>query len=423
MGQSWKAYSWLFEVILYGLFVRFGLLGILIYTYALLLAITFALHSLIRQFEKRLAQSVGLTAIAMVAMTRVCSPRPWLFTILFVCLELLILVKVRRSRNFKTLFWLLPIFVVWSNTHVQFVYGFFILGAAMIDEPLTRFLRNRFDSMDESESPINWKVAALALCGCMIAVLLNPFHFGIYVVVVDTFKLGGLYSLISELQSLPFRSVPDWLVLALVVGAAYFTALKRKLTPFWAIIFAGAAFTSFRGNRDVWFVVIVSAVMIARSQSQVLAVQVRLSRVNIAVVGLAVVVVLLGIARIYSISNEELASIIQKSYPDRAAAFIQQNKLSGRLYNHANWGGYLIWRLPELPVSIDGRSNLHVPDRLKASYDVWRGKPGWSSNGELRSSSIVVADKDFPLTQLLRLSPEWQLLYEDDVAVVFAAKR
>lgn len=93
-----------FEVVIYELFNKLGWLGVLLYTYVMLLGITWALHSLIRKFEKRLAQSVALTALAMIGMSRVCSPRPWLFTILFVCIQLNILVEVRRTREFNLLF-------------------------------------------------------------------------------------------------------------------------------------------------------------------------------------------------------------------------------------------------------------------------------------------------------------------------------
>src|ERR1043165_6009932 len=123
MGKPWAAYSWLFEVLVFGLFTRFGLVGILGYVYVMVLAIALALHSLVRKYEHRLAQSVGVTAVALVAMALICSPRPWLFTILFFCLELNILVSVRRSRNFKHLLLLLPLFCLWANLHIQFLYG------------------------------------------------------------------------------------------------------------------------------------------------------------------------------------------------------------------------------------------------------------------------------------------------------------
>ena len=418
MGQPWAAYSWLFELLIFGLFRRFGLIGILGYTYAMVLAIAIALHFLIRKFEHRLAQSVGLTALALVAMSRICSPRPWLFTILFLCLELNILVSVRRSRKFKRLLLLLPLFCLWANLHIQFLYGFCVLGAAAIEEPITRLMRNRWSDSDTDQPlPIGWMI--LIIIGCMLAIVVNPYHFHIYSILVDTMRLGGLYSLISELQALPFRSLQDWLVLLLVVSAAFVMGRTQKVSVFWLLLFVGSAFVSFRGIRDVWFVVIVAATIIARCAGEGRARQLELSGRLLVIVCVAIALLLALTVRLYRISNPELQKSVAEYYPSAAVAFVEERQLSGPLYNHFNWGGYLIWNLPRLPVSMDGRSNIHYPDRVSRAADVWNGKPGWRSDNELSNSRLVIAQRDAALTQLLRLDNQWRIVYEDSVAAVF----
>ena len=81
-----------------------------------------------------------------------------------------------------------------------------------------------------------------------------------------------------------------------------------------------------------------------------------------------------------------------------------------------------MWRLPALPVSIDGRNQIHDMDRLKHYMDVWYGAPGWASDPELSSARVVIAERVLPLTELLRLDPRFVLVYEDQVAAVFIAK-
>jgi hypothetical protein len=75
-----------------------------------------------------------------------------------------------------------------------------------------------------------------------------------------------------------------------------------------------------------------------------------------------------------------------------------------------------------LPVSIDGRTNVHDVDRVTHSLAVWYGRHDWASDPELSSARLVIAQKDFALTQLLRLDPRFDLVYEDQVAAVFIAK-
>jgi hypothetical protein len=418
MGKPWAAYSWLFEVIVQFLFSRFGLIGILIYTYVLLLAITFALHSLIRQFESRLAQSVGLTALALIAMTRIWGPRPWLFTILFFCIELNILVSVRRSRAYWRLLLLIPLFALWANIHVQFLYGLLVLGAAAVEAPLTHLLRKRQNFRDDDTPlPTSWII--LVIGGCLLAILLNPYHFRIYIVLLETIKLGKLYDFISELQAIPFRAFPDWLVLFLTLAAAVAIGRARHTITLWVLLLAGAAFVSFRGARDVWFVVIVAVTIIARAQKGKLAVPYLVTAKQALVVLLSTTLLLILTLRAYNVSNTELQKVVDENYPSAAANFVEQQQFSGPLYNHFNWGGYLIWRLHRLPVSMDGRGHIHLPDRLGRASEVWNGKPTWSKDEELLSSRLVIAQRDISLTQLLRLDSRWRIVYEDEIAVVF----
>jgi hypothetical protein len=418
MGKPWAAYSWLFEVLIYGLYTRFGLIGILLYTYGLLLAITAALHSLIRKFEHRLAQSVGLTALALVAMTRICSPRPWLFTVLFFCLELNILVSVRRSRNFRHLLWMVPLFALWANLHIQFLYGFCVLGAAVVEAPLIRLFPNRLTVSEEDRPlPLRWIIAITV--GCMLAIVINPYHIHVYSVLLETIRLGGFYALISEMQAIPFRALSDWLVLLLVLAAAFAIGRERRVSPFWLLLLGGSAFVSFRAIRDVWFVVIVAVTIVARSQAHQRLEQFRVSKKQALIVGVSVVLLLILTLQAYQISNPGLQKIIDQDYPSAAAAFVEEKQLTGPLYNHFNWGGYLIWRLPRLAVSMDGRGNIHDPDTVRRAFETWNGKPGWSSDQELLQSNVVIAQRDMPLTQLLRLDSNWKIAYEDTIAVVF----
>ncbi len=60
-GKPWAAYSWLFELLILQLFQRFGLLGIVLYSTAMLAAITCALHRLVRRLCPDFSVAVLLT--------------------------------------------------------------------------------------------------------------------------------------------------------------------------------------------------------------------------------------------------------------------------------------------------------------------------------------------------------------------------
>jgi len=422
MGKPWAAYSWLFEILIYGLFRRVGLIGLLVYVYAMVLAITAALHSLVRKFETRLAYSVALTGLALLAMAPLYTPRPWLFTILLFIIELNILISVRHSRRYSGLFLLPPLFALWANLHIQFVLGFFVLGVAVCEEPLGRLLRRRQINDDSARAlpPLRLTLISLA---CVIATLANPYHFRIYAVVLDYIRKTGFYNLISEFAAMDFRTAPEWLVLGLTLGATFALGRKRVVTPFWLLLLLAGVLISFRSRRDLWLVVVIGVAIISSSRSAALVggpYILRKAQILVVIGALGILLVLTARAR--HISEGDLQITVTKTFPVRAANFVEESGYAGPLYNHFDWGGYLIWRLPYLPVSIDGRTNIYDVDRVAHSVNVWNGKPEWASDTELSNAGVVVAERDLALTQLLRLDPRFQLVYEDEVGVVFIAR-
>jgi hypothetical protein len=103
---------------------------------------------------------------------------------------------------------------------------------------------------------------------------------------------------------------------------------------------------------------------------------------------------------------------------------VKSNRLEGPIYNDFDWGGYLIWALPDYPVSIDGRTNLYGEERLIRSMNTWQANEGWETDPALVKARVVIAPKKrenapTPLTEKLRQHPSWEKRFEDDVSVVF----
>jgi hypothetical protein len=423
MGKPWAAYSWLFEVLIYELFSRLGLIGLLVYVYALVLAIAVTLHSLVRQLESRVANSVAITAIAIFAMSRLWTPRPWLFTILFFIIELNVLLKVRRSRNFRILWLLPPLFALWANLHIQFVYGLFVLGVAAVEDPIDRVLGRETATAEGRDESIPFGRMVVIIFACFIATFANPYHFKIYYWIFDTVRQAELYGLITELAAMRFRSLPHWLVLSLTLISAFVLGRVRRVSAFWGLMLLAGAFLSFRSSRDVWFVAIVSAAIISNARTGVdRQVHEQITKIQVVIIVLATSALLAITTRVYGLSNANLQKAIEQNFPLAAVATIQSRGYQGPLYNHFNWGGFLIWHLPNLPVSIDSRANVHDDNRVKRTFQTWKGEHDWASDPDLATARLVIAQKDFALTQLLRLDSRFELIYEDDVAVVFIAK-
>jgi hypothetical protein len=134
---------------------------------------------------------------------------------------------------------------------------------------------------------------------------------------------------------------------------------------------------------------------------------------KVVVTVVADVAVYLGVTRV---AGGRLEAAVAERYPVAASAIVDQRGYEGALYNHYNWGGYLMWRLPQLPVSIDGRMPLYGTAQIERSIRTWSGDPDWISDPELSSARVVIGGAKERLVSLLRTDPRFELAYEDNVA-------
>lgn len=420
-GKPWIAYSWLFEVLVYGLYQVFGLAGIILYTVTLSLLIAVALHALIRNLVSHFPSEIALTAVGFCAMATLVSPRPWLFTILFFIIEMNLLLTARQSGDTRRLLLLPPLFALWANIHIQFIYGLFVLGLATV-EPIIDKLFARSPVADDAKGLLLWRLL-LVTAACTVATLATPYHLSLYQPLIELITQTGAFQYISELNAPGFRVLPDWFVLAVTLAAVFSLGWHREVRPFPLLLLAAGTFLAFRARRDVWFVVVAAVTVLAASRSTG-AVAERFALTNLRALCIAggVVIALVLAGRIPRVSGPELESGLAKKYPTAAAAFIEGHGYTGPLYNHFDWGGYFIWRLPHLPVSMDGRTNVHGDKRIERSLETWAGKNGWASDPELTAARLVITGVDYALASLLRLDARFELVYEDKVAAVFVAR-
>ena len=429
MGKPWIEYSWLFDVVSALTFARMGLISIVVYEIAMRLALSIALFHLVRGLLAEFWRAVALSAVALYAMTVILGPRPGMLTILFVILTFDILLSARRTGRTGTLWLLPPMFALWANWHIQFVNGLFVLGVFAC-EPLLEALFRYQPPVPTGPPPDNPRNLArnllpakqvwLVLASSALATLLNPYGARLYSTVLFYMRQTGTYNAISELKAMTFRQPQHFAVLLLALTAALALGWRRDAKPLWLIFLLAASMMAFRSVREVWFLAVVAACVIADgwtpNRSGVSgAVSARL-RVAVVVCVLAVLAVCYSR---YGLSNDSLAINVAGEFPEEASWFVARYRLPGPLLNDLSWGGFLIWRLPQLPVAIDGRNNIHGQDRIQQFSDLWTGKPGWDSNPDLVRANTIITPRTSAIAALLRTSPSFRVAFEDAQAVVF----
>ena len=167
-GSAWQAYSWLFELILLKLYGWMNLQGLMIFTAAMMALIAAAVYHMMSRLQADFTQRAVLTIAVMFCLSRMSTPRPWLFTILFFALEMDILMHVRQTGKSRELLWLPLLFALWANVHIQFVDGLLVLGIAATEPLLERWWKSGTKGAPARNL---W----LALGACVAAVCLNPY--------------------------------------------------------------------------------------------------------------------------------------------------------------------------------------------------------------------------------------------------------
>lgn len=402
----WLAYSWLYELGMYGSWRALGLDGLILFR-ALLSALT--LSGLVAFLFGRRASpwlAAGVFCLAIPAFLPYLTERPWHATILGTLATLHVVDGLRHDRNSVRYWWLVPVFVVWANIHIQFVLGLGLLGMTLGLLLLDRRLRRSH-------------VVLVGLCA--LATLATPFHVRLYAVVWEYATQTGALRMIQELRPPSPRDWWTWPTMVVAVWAIG-CLIQRKLPRWDLAILAVGLFFAVRMQRDGWFGFACAAYVILRPGNDQPA---RSWPFALAVIGAFGLVRLLIATSL--VATPSVEAVLQKNYPVEEVRKARESGVRGPLFNHLDWGGYLIWELRDYPVWIDGRTNLHGDDRLRRNQTVWNADDGWENDPALRQAGLIVAPRrwggdDVSLTQRLLDRPDrWRVVFAGEVAVVFAA--
>jgi hypothetical protein len=418
-GTFWIAYNWLLDVVLYGLVRVFGFVGPVLYSTVLSVGVAALLHALMIRYQPRFSRATALTTVMLIAMAAMLAPRTYMTSILFFLIEIYVLVTARETGRLRPLLVLPPLFAVWANLHIQFVYGLLLLALVALESAIVRVVRT--DHIDRSRSiPLRRIIVIGAASG--IATVITPYHIHLHRSVLDVMRQTGVLDWVVEHRAMEFRTLDNWIVLVVGLVAVFVLGRQHSVQVFPTLLLLFGAFAAFRARRDVWVLVTAAAVVIALSSPHPGQPLRWLTWKRGLTIAVTIILVGLGVARVKDVSASGLERAAAREFPVRAAAVVEARGYGGPLYNHYDWGGYLIWRLPHLPVSMDGRANVYGDARIARSMSTWFGRRGWASDPDLADAKLVIGSIDMALVSLLRLDPRFKVVYEDDVAAVFVAR-
>jgi hypothetical protein len=102
-----------------------------------------------------------------------------------------------------------------------------------------------------------------------------------------------------------------------------------------------------------------------------------------------------------------------------AVEYLKVEKPPGKLFNSYNWGGYLIWALPEYPVFVDGRTDLYNDELIEQWMEIMNAKKGWQVLLARFGIGVILIENGSTLDRALQVERGWERIYKDPLAVIY----
>jgi hypothetical protein len=424
--RTWFAWEWLFDVLIAAVHGWGSLNAVLVFS-AFLTALCFAL--LLRWTLRKgapLLVALTLVALAILSSTVHTLARPHLITwiLTLVCWYLL---------DRKRWLWLLPFIVlIWVNMHGGFLVAFALIGLSLVGEALAGRKRDGFTEL------------ACVLAASFVMSLINPYGFRLYRHIFEYLSDPFIRQHNLEMQPPDIHSVGAKAFVALALFAALVLIKRfRGLRISQMLILFFLTTSAFLSVRNIPLAAIILTVTVAPLMSRWREIgssaasrnmmdrlrefSARMSSMEAATRGhlWAILCVALGMAACLNggqlWGNPVLqASFNPERFPLRAVEFLSQQSVQGPLFTHDAWGGYVIYReWPRLRVAVDDRHDMYGSAYMQDYLKIVHGESGWQELLNATGARSVLLMKDGVLARLLRLSPDWQMAYEDDQAVIF----
>lgn len=427
-GQPWSDYEWLARWVFYEVFRAAGAAGIVLLRIALVVLTLTALGAIASRRSRTSRTFLFVLALLAPAAGRFFLFRPTLFTFAAVALLLLAIEMARDGRRW--LLWIVPPAVVlWANLHAGFALGVVLLGMLAVESAGIRLLGDRWrPARPILPFPLTFGVfaASVILSG------IHPLGYHVWRAVFGT--LGGANTpWLSEwgpMHAYPFlQHLPVYLLM--VVLLASLALARTAVAPFDLMATLSLMGASLLRVRFIpLFSIVAAAVLLSvlpeatralarwrKAPASMLA----WDRRAIAPTALAAVV----LVAVASAEGRGDLAIEKVEYmtPVSAVKFLKENGIAGNILSEYDWGGYLVWEIPDCRIFVDGRSDTVYPAAVTTAWGRFvNAEDGWEELPPRYRVRAILLRPDQPVVPELERSPEFVPVFADAYSRLFLAR-
>ena len=444
-GEPWFAWEWLSDVLMALAHGLGGLGGVVLLSLLILGATSLCVYKSTLDESGQRMIAIVLTGLAMAASTIHWLARPHLVTPLFAAIFCWVLNRVERRQSPGMVAVLPLLTALWGNLHGGFFVGIVLLITYAIGAAAEELLHGARHNA--------WVRARRCLFGagaCGIASLINPYGYRLHIHIAEYLGASFYVQRISEFQSIDFHSFTaayfETLLLLAIAAAVWHLSAGRVVH---VLLFLSWSHLALFSARNIPIFAVVSAPGIGLAMREwiehvgVLSLMPWLRRFSASLVEMeaglraiasndkrrgwhlvpfAVVLALALLLRDADRVKPFRAEFDPHRFPVEAATLLsgQHAKPAFRLYASWQWGGYLIYRLgPSLAVFDDGRTDFYGPAFVEEGLHAWEARPDWADILARYRVNAALLPVDSALATVLRQREDWNLVYQDRVAVLF----
>ncbi|KAF0108700.1 MAG: hypothetical protein FD146_586 [Anaerolineaceae bacterium] len=425
-GQPLTPHEWLAQVAFGAADMLMGLNGVVLLT-AVLLAVTFSVlyTDILRQKPTPLI-AAGFALLAALATSLHWLARPHIFTLLYFTLWAGRLKRVAEGEKIP-LWQFAVIMLLWANTHGAFIAGFVTWGAYLAGW----FLQNRFGA----EKPARAALTRLLWIGGLsfLATFLNPVGWRLWQTSLGYVTNRYLVDLTIEYASPDFHAAISWPALLLLVLSLFILSRAwRKSNWTESLLLMGWAALGLYNVRNLPLFAIAAAPIVAAHVQAAASGNAHLARVEAqfhnlertarGVLWPVTVALLVGgmLAAGVRLDPQRTGYRFRPDvFPVQAVDWLEANPQFGNMFNEFGWGGYLIYRLwPEQKVFIDGQLDFYGETLTRQHEQVVKAEAGWEDVIQQYDIQWMLVPVDEPIARLLLIHPGWEIVYQDDTAII-----
>ena len=446
--------EWLGDLIFFLVYNLGGIFGLLLLKAVFVLGIFYFIYRALlvgsdKQDVNWLYASLTTMGVIFFAIKFRLLMRPFLFSYLFVSFFMFIILHWHQYKNKKYLLMLLPVQLIWANSSkgaflgplLVVIYLFSELVSLLIERRLPVVYKQWLQSDVTAEKnfsglikPDGFKFMAGFSFLLFVVSIAQPELWYIYKYFLYGILFGGDV-VVSVGEQMPLSISLLWgyglrytLGLQIVFILALLGLFLRRshLNVFYILLFIVFFFQVILMIRMASFFSIVMApvvVPVVYFIIQKIDSHPRMSRIRPGFLVFILVVVVTGNS-LTKWSDLGLG-LNRKNIPTGSLNFVEQNNISGPVFNSYPFGGFLAWKRPESRVYIDGRINQLFDSEFYSNYykimhnssDWVKAEKKWGFNYAIFEYDLKSGATHFP--RHINENRDWALVYWDDISMVY----